>query len=134
VEKRKILALFGLSLLITGILSVSLPVLSQELVPSSSQPQGEKKTATYHIFDQALNFLPSLYAGIRGLITSLLEQTLLKEKPELAGIYAEAITFLTSLTALYVILEFFSLARKIVLGILLLGWGLFVVTLVVRTL
>jgi len=134
VEKRKILALFGLSLLITGILSVSLPVLSQELVPSSSQPQEEKKTATYHIFDQALNFLPSLYAGIRGLLTSLLEQTLLKEKPELAGIYAEAITFLTSLTALYVILEFFSLARKIVLGILLLGWGLFVVTLVVRTL
>ena len=131
-EKRKILALFGLSLLITGILSVSLPVLSQELV--APQPQGEKKTATYHIFDQALNFLPSLYAGIRGLITSLLEQTLLKEKPELAGIYAEAITFLTSLTALYIILEFFSLARKIVLGILLLGWGLFVVTLVVRTL
>lgn len=131
-EKRKILALFGLSLLIIGILSVSLPVLSQELV--APQPQGEKKAATYHIFDQALNFLPSLYAGIRGLITSLLEQTLLKEKPELAGIYAEAITFLTSLTALYIILEFFSLARKIVLAILLLGWGLFVITLVVRTL
>jgi len=132
VEKRKILALVGLSLLMAGVLSVSLPALSQESV--TPQPQGEKETITSHIFDQTLNFLPSLYTGIRSLITSLLEQTLLKEKPELAGIYAEAITFLTSLTALYVILQFFALARKIVLGILLLGWGLFVVTLVVRTL
>jgi len=126
-SQRQVMAFAALML----VLLAALPAAGQNVAAGVPAP-GDGDT-TFRLFDQALNFLPGLYAGVRGLIASLLTHTLLKEQPQLSGIYAEAITFLTSITALYVILEFFSLARKIVLVLLATGWGLFVVSLVVRS-
>jgi hypothetical protein len=127
ISARRTAALAGVVLLLLAVVPVSAQN-GQDAAPAPGE-----NDATFRLFDQALNFLPTLYAGVRGLIASLLTHTLLKENPELSGVYAEAITFLTSITALYVVLEFFSLARKVVLVLLATGWGLFVVTLVVRS-
>ena len=126
-SQRQVMVFAVLTIVLLG----ALPAAGQSVGAGSPGPANGD--TTFQLFDQALNFMPALYAGVRGLIASLLTHTLLKEQPQLSGIYAEAITFLTSITAVYVILEFFSLARKIVLVLLATGWGLFLVTLVVRS-
>jgi len=51
-----------------------------------------------------------------------------KEYPDYAFIYGDAITFLVSITAVYLILEFITAAKKFIRVILILGWFLLFVT------
>lgn len=82
--------------------------------------------------DQTVNFLYTIYGHIRDLIVSMLKQTVFKGKPGLAFFYGDAVMLLASLTSLYVILELFTSAKKVVKLILALGWGLLIVSIVFK--
>jgi hypothetical protein len=80
--------------------------------------------------EQLVNFLYAIYYFLRDALAYLLQITLFAEHPEYAATYGDAITFLISLTALYLILEFISAAKKWVKIILILGWGLLILTII----
>lgn len=82
--------------------------------------------------DQTVHFLYTIYGHIRDLIVSILKQTVFKGKPELAFFYGDALMLLASLTSLYVILELFTSAKKVVKLILALGWGLLIMSIVLK--
>lgn len=77
--------------------------------------------------ESVVNFLYFLYTLVRDAIATLLEETVFKARPELAAQFGDAITLLTALTAVYVIMALFEAAKRIVRIILLLGWGLLIV-------
>jgi hypothetical protein len=81
---------------------------------------------------QVLNFLHYLYGLMRGGIVFLLEQTVFRENEQLAGFYGDVVSFLVSLTVIYLLLLLVNSAKKVIGVILFLGWALFVVALVVR--
>ncbi len=78
--------------------------------------------------EQIVNFLYAIYYFLRNAIAFLLENTLFKGHPDYAATYGEAISFLISLTALYLILEMIEAAKKWVKIILIIGWGLLIIT------
>lgn len=80
--------------------------------------------------EQIVNFLYAIYYFLRNAIAFLLESTLFQDHPEYAATYGDAISFLISLTALYLILEMVAAAKKWVKIILIIGWGLLVVTII----
>ena len=80
--------------------------------------------------EQIVNFLYAIYYFLRSAIAFLLETTIFKDHPEYAATYGDAITFLVSLTALYLILEMIEAAKKWVKIILIIGWGLLIVTII----
>lgn len=80
--------------------------------------------------EQIVNFLYAIYYFLRNAIAFLLESTLFQEHPEYAATYGDAISFLISLTALYLILEMIATAKKWVKILLIIGWGLLLVTII----
>lgn len=72
--------------------------------------------------EDLINFLYLLYRLTRDTIRWLLENTVLKANPSLATQFANAITVLVSLTAILLILEFVSGAKKALAIIVALGW------------
>jgi|Deesub1362A_J573_1020465.scaffolds.fasta_scaffold00012_83 hypothetical protein len=81
--------------------------------------------------EQLINFLYAIYYFLRDALAFLLEVTLFREHPQYAATYGDAITFLISLTAFYLILEFISSAKKWVKIILILGWGLLILSIAI---
>ncbi len=79
---------------------------------------------------QILLFLNTVYQFLVDLISKLLEETVLKSNPALSEQFGQGITLLVTLTAIYVILEFFSAAKRVVRTILLIGWLLLILALV----
>jgi len=80
---------------------------------------------TFPITTEALiNFLYAIYYFIRDIITFILENTLFKEAPEIAVMYGDIITFLISITAIYILLVMIESVKKYFKIILVLGWGL----------
>lgn len=75
-----------------------------------------------------LNFLYAIYYFLRDVIRFILENTLFKEFPQYAALYGDVITFLISITAVYLILVVFEAVRKYVKIILILGWGLLILS------
>ena len=75
-----------------------------------------------------INFLYAIYYFLRDVINFLLEATLFKEFPEYAALYSDVITFLISITAVYLILVLFEAFKKYVKIILILGWGLLIIS------
>ena len=80
--------------------------------------------------EAAINFLYAAYYYMRSAIMSVLESTVFVENPDAAILYADSITFLASITAIYLILEFFTTAKRIVRLVMILGWILLIVSLV----
>jgi hypothetical protein len=78
----------------------------------------------------AINLLYAAYYYIRSAIMWVLENTVFVENPDAATLYADSITFLASITAIYLILEFFATAKRIVRLVMILGWLLLIVSLV----
>jgi len=76
-----------------------------------------------------INILYAAYYYLKSAILSVLENTLFVENPDAAILYADSITFLTSITAIYLILEFFTTAKRIVRLVMILGWILLIVSL-----
>ena len=85
------------------------------------------------IIDYITNFLFTIYDYLKKGIVFLLEQTIFKTNPQLADYYAEVAAFLASITAIFIILEVVSVSKKIVKILLILGWLLFVCSIVIRT-
>lgn len=82
--------------------------------------------------DAVVKALLSLYSWLVNLITGILQQTILKDNPELARDYGSAITLLVSLTAVYLIVVLVSAFRKI-LGILIaIGWVVLILAIILR--
>lgn len=84
--------------------------------------------------EQLLNFIYAIYNGLTKALSFLLEQTVFKEYPKLAEFYGQVASFLVSITAIYLILLLVTAAKKVIGMLLILGWALFIITLVVRTL
>jgi len=83
--------------------------------------------------DAIVRALLSLYSWLVSLITGILQQTILKDNPELARDYGSAITLLISLTAVYLIAVLISAFRRI-LGILIaIGWIVLILAIILRT-
>jgi len=61
----------------------------------------------------------------------ILENTIFKDYPEYATTYGDAITFLVSITAIYLILEMVSSAKRIIKIILAVGWALLFITIAI---
>ncbi len=81
--------------------------------------------------EQLINFLYAIYYFLRNLLSYLLETTIFKDHPEYAVTYGDAITLLISLTAIYIILELIASAKKWIKIILILGWGLLVISILI---
>ncbi|HEW93864.1 MAG TPA: hypothetical protein ENF47_04085 [Thermoprotei archaeon] len=81
--------------------------------------------------EQIVNFLYTIYYFLRDAIIFILQTTVFKEYPDYAFTYGDAITFLVSITAVYLILEFITAAKKFIKVILILGWFLLFVTIAI---
>ncbi len=86
------------------------------------------------VAEQAMNFVYTIYNGLTKALSFLLEQSVFKEYPELADFYGQIASFLIAITSVYLILLLVTAAKKIVGLLLIIGWALFIVTLVVRAL
>ena len=84
--------------------------------------------------EQAVNFIYTIYNGLTKALSFLLEQSVFKELPGLAEFYGQIASFLIAITAVYLILLLVTAAKKIVGLLLIIGWALFIVTLVIRAL
>lgn len=84
--------------------------------------------------ESLLNFLWTIYHYLREAIRFIMVNTVFKATPEVAATYSDICTLLVTLTAIYLILEFLSTARKIVRVILIVSWMLFIVSLLISTL
>jgi len=85
------------------------------------------------IIDYIANFLFTIYDYLKKGIVFILEQTIFKTNPQLADYYAGVAAFLASLTAIFVILEVISVSKKAVKLLLILGWLLFICSIIMRT-
>lgn len=74
--------------------------------------------------EDLINFVYLIYRSIRDAIQWLLENTILRANPSIATKFADAITLLTTLTAILLILEFVNGAKKVLAIVLVLGWVL----------
>ena len=81
--------------------------------------------------EQIVNFLYTIYYFLRDAIIFILQTTVFKEYPDYAFTHGDAITFLVSITAVYLILEFITAAKKFIKVILILGWFLLFVTIAI---
>lgn len=72
--------------------------------------------------EDLINFLYLIYRSIRDIMQWLLENTIVKANPSLAANFADSITLLASLTAILLILEFVSGAKKVLAIIVAFGW------------
>jgi hypothetical protein len=84
--------------------------------------------------EQAMNFVYTIYNSLTKALSFLLEQSVFKEYPELAEFYGQIASFLIAITALYLILLLVTAAKKVVGLLLIIGWALFIVTLIIRAL
>jgi len=86
------------------------------------------------IGEQLVNFIYAIYNGLTKALSFLLEQTVFKEYPKLAEFYGQVASFLVSITAIYLMLLLVTAAKKVIGLLLILGWALFILTLVIRVL
>ena len=108
-------------------------VLAQE--PSGTlEPLQVPEVVKPGVAEQAMNFVYTIYNGLTKALSFLLEQSVFKEYPELAEFYGQIASFLIAITAVYLILLLVTAAKKIVGLLLIIGWALFIVTLVIRAL
>jgi hypothetical protein len=84
------------------------------------------------IISQLLLFLSTAYNYLVDFLSSILRETIFKSNPELAVRYSEGVTLLVTLTVIYLILEFFTAAKRIVRVILIIGWVLLILALVME--
>jgi hypothetical protein len=121
--------LFTLLFLIPALIS---PVIAQENTTGINISELVKSKEP-GIIDSIANFLFTMYDYLKKGIVFILEQTVFKSNPQLAEYYAEVATLLASLTAIFIILEVLSVPKKVVKILLILGWLLFLFSIVMRT-
>ena len=85
-------------------------------------------------FGWIINLLGIAFNWLRSMIETLLNMTLFKVNPGLVDSFASTIALLITLTTIYIILVFVSSAKKILGIVLVLGWGLLIVSLILSAL
>jgi len=75
-----------------------------------------------NLFQEILYYIGQVYDWLVGIIQGILQNTLLKQDPGLASTYANIIAWLIPLTAIYILLVFAEVAKKILGYILVAGW------------
>lgn len=123
------IAIYILFLLWVGASSVLAQELSGILAPAQVLEVVKPGVA-----EQAMNFVYTIYNGLTKALSFLLEQSVFKEYPKLAEFYGQIASFLIAITSVYLILLLVTAAKKIVGLLLIIGWALFIVTLVIRAL
>lgn len=76
-----------------------------------------------NLFQLILDYVALAYNWLVGVIQGVLQSTLLRQDPQLAGEYANIVTWLVSLTALYIVLTFAEALRKFIGYAIALGWA-----------
>ncbi|MGQ9758963.1 MAG: hypothetical protein ACUVQ5_00090 [Candidatus Methanomethylicaceae archaeon] len=76
-----------------------------------------------------LNVVYFFFDLIKSFISFIVEQTILRGRPDLANSFSSAITVLITITAVYILLVFVTAAKKILGIILILGWALLIISL-----
>jgi len=83
--------------------------------------------------DDIVNFFYLFYSAVRRLIQYIFEATITKADPSLAAKYADATTILITITALLLVLEIFSAAKKILRILVVIGWVLLMLSILIGT-
>lgn len=78
-----------------------------------------------------LNFIYLIYNALRKGIQLILEETIIKASPKLAEKYADALSLLITITAIWLIIEFSTSLKNIVKAIVIFGWILLLVSIFV---
>nr|WP_011225155.1 hypothetical protein [Sulfolobus islandicus]CAG38190.1 hypothetical protein [Sulfolobus islandicus] len=81
------------------------------------------------LFQKILSYVADGYNWLVGLIQNVLQNTLLKQDPQLANTYANIIAWLVPLTALYILLTFAEVVRKYLGYVIAAGWIFLIVVL-----
>jgi len=81
--------------------------------------------------EDLVNLLHLAYRSARDVIQFILENTLVKANPALAAEYADVMTLLATLTALFLILEFVTSAKKVLASIVTLGWVFLIASMII---
>jgi hypothetical protein len=90
-----------------------------------------KKKMPLEISD-LLNFVYLIFNALRKGIQLILEKTIIKASPFLAEKYADAISILITITAVWLMLEFSSGLKKVVRFVVVLGWILLGVSIIIE--
>ena len=81
--------------------------------------------------EDIINFFYLIYQAVRDVIQYIFESTIMKVDPSLAAKYADATTILITITAILIIFETFTAARKILRILVILGWVLLILSIVI---
>ena len=81
--------------------------------------------------EDIINFFYLLYQAVRDVIQYIFESTIMKVDPSLAAKYADATTILITITAILIIFEVFTSAKKILRIIVVLGWVLLILSIII---
>ena len=81
--------------------------------------------------EDVVNVLYLLYQLARGAIQYILENTIAKANPTIAAKFADATTILITITAIWLIFEFVTAAKKVVKIIVVLGWVLLIASMAI---
>lgn len=84
------------------------------------------------ISDMIVSGLLTIYDWLVNVITTILQQTILKDNPDIAREYGSALTLLISLTAIYLLLVLVSTFKKILGVIIAIGWLVIIIAIVLR--
>ncbi|MCQ5337429.1 MAG: hypothetical protein NO475_04465 [Candidatus Methanomethylicia archaeon] len=77
---------------------------------------------------QLFNVVYYLFNLVKSFIQYIVEQTILKGRPELANSFSSAITIMATLTTIYVLIIFISATRKAIGIIIAIGWILLIIS------
>ncbi len=81
-----------------------------------------------------LNFIYLIYDALRSGIRILLEMTIIRASPTLAQKYADALSLLVTITALWLLLEFSTNLKNVIRAVVILGWILLIISIAISVL
>ncbi len=84
------------------------------------------------VSDMIVNGLLTIYNWLVNVITTVLQQTILKDNPDIAREYGSALTLLITLTAVYLLLVLVSAFKKILGVIIAIGWLAIIIAIALR--
>lgn len=79
------------------------------------------------VADQVVSAVLQIYNWLTGFLSTILQQTIFRARPDLADQFASAFSLMISLTAIYVLLLLVSAFKKILVIVLAIGWAALIV-------
>jgi hypothetical protein len=82
--------------------------------------------------DMIVSGLLTIYNWLVNIITTILQQTIIKDNPDIAREYGSALALLISVTAIYLLLVLVSAFKKILGVIIAIGWLAIIIAIMLR--